>query len=160
MNENITPKLSSLPCFAFVSVTREIPAKSERYVHLIHNRWCSEFSRMCMCIKFVIEVPKQKMRMYLFLLGWYAAFLRKKPSCPQNFCPQFWGRKWVRQFYGRLEFLLSFCRKTSTSIKSLVLGGGGIVGFFGGGGEGRLYFFGRGDFSDSERQGVFGNLPE
>ena len=48
------------------------------------------------------------------------------------FCPKFWGRKWVRQFYGRLEFLLSFCRKTSMSIKFLVLWGGGYLGFCGG----------------------------
>ena len=27
------------------------------------------------------------------------------------FCPQFWGWKWLRQFYGRLEKLHSFCRK-------------------------------------------------
>ena len=50
------------------------------------------------------------------------------------------------QFYGRLEFLISFCRTTSMSIKFLVLGGG-ILGF-GGGGECRFYFYGRGDFSD------------
>ena len=45
---------------AFVSVSRWINAKSTRYVHLIQNRWCSEFSRMCMCIKFVTQVLKQK----------------------------------------------------------------------------------------------------
>ena len=32
------------------------------------------------------------------------------------------------QFYGRLEVLLSFCRKTSMSIKFLVLGGGVVLG--------------------------------
>ena len=55
-------------------------------------------------------------------------------------CPQFWGRKWRRQFYGRLEKLRSFCRKTSTPVKYLVsfffLGGGGyLLGFLGGGGS-------------------------
>ena len=36
------------------------------------------------------------------------------------------------------------------SIKFLVLGGGGILGFLGGGGGGecRFYFYGREDFSD------------
>ena len=34
------------------------------------------------------------------------------------------------------------------SIKFLVLGGGGILGFWGAGGECRFYFYGRGDFSD------------
>ena len=47
------------------------------------------------------------------------------------FCPQLWGRKRVRRFYGRLEFLLSFCRKTWMPIKFLVLGGGGIWAFLG-----------------------------
>ena len=39
-----------------------------------------------------------------------------------------------------------FCRKTSMSIKFLVLGGG-ILGSFGGG-KCRFYFYGREDFSD------------
>ena len=56
------------------------------------------------------------------------------------------GRKCLRQFYGHLEFLRSFCRKT-VSIKFLVLGGG-YFGFGGGGVEWRFYFYGRGDFSD------------
>ena len=34
------------------------------------------------------------------------------------------------------------------SIKFLVLGGGGILGFGGGGGKCRFYFYGRGDFSE------------
>ena len=34
-------------------------------------------------------------------------------------------------------------------IKFLVLGGGGILGFFGGGGKCRSYFYGIEDFSDS-----------
>ena len=45
---------------------------------------------------------------------------------------------------GAWNFLLSFCRTISMSIKFLVLGGGGL-GFFGGG-ECRFYFYGRGDF--------------
>ena len=55
----------------------------------------------------------------------------EKSSCPYNVCQQFWGRKWVRQFYGRLEFLLSFGRKTSMSLKFLALGG--VFCFFWGG---------------------------
>ena len=35
------------------------------------------------------------------------------------------------------------------SIKFLVWGGGGILGFGGGGGKCRFYFYGRGDFSDT-----------
>ena len=56
------------------------------------------------------------------------------------FCPQFWGRKWLRQFYGRLKKLRSFCRKTSMPIKFLVLGEG-ILDFFWGG-ECRFIFMG------------------
>ena len=42
----------------------------------------------------------------------------------------------------------AFCRKTSMSIKFLVLGGGGDFGL-GGGGKCRFYFYGRGDFSET-----------
>ena len=42
--------------------------------------------------------------------------------------------------------IFAFCRKTSMSIKFLILGGG-ILGFWGEG-ECRLYFYGGGDFSD------------
>ena len=49
------------------------------------------------------------------------------------------------------EKMPSFCRKTSMSIKFLVLGGGGggNFGYFLGGGECRFYFHGREDFSDN-----------
>ena len=47
----------------------------------------------------------------------------------------------------------SFCRKTSMSIKFLVLGGD--FGF--GGGECRFYFYGRGDFSEKPEQGNYDN---
>ena len=46
--------------------------------------------------------------------------------------------------HGKMPF---FCRKTSMSIKILVLGGGGSIWVFGGG-ECRFYFYGREDFSD------------
>ena len=63
------------------------------------------------------------------------------------FCPQFWGRKWLHQFYGHLEKMPSFCRKTSMSIKFLVFGGGGNFGFFlGGGGSADFIFMGAGIF--------------
>ena len=58
-----------------------------------------------------------------------------------------WGRKWLRQFYGRLEKMRPFCRKTHVH-KILRFRGGGILGFWGGGGKCRFYFYGRADFSD------------
>ena len=63
----------------------------------------------------------------------YTEKLEKREKIHWRKFKKFWGRKWVRLFYGRLEFLLSFCRKTSMSIKFLVLGGGILV-FWGGGG--------------------------
>ena len=48
--------------------------------------------------------------------------------------------------YGRLEFLRSFCRKTSMSIKFLVLGGGGSIFFGFGGGSADFIFRGAGIF--------------
>ena len=47
-------------------------------------------------------------------------------------CPQFWGRKWVRQFYGRPEKMRSFCRKSHVH-KIPRFRGGGFWVFFGGG---------------------------
>ena len=51
----------------------------------------------------------------LFVLvfgGDFLAFLFKKPHVHDLFRPQFWGRKWLHQFYGRLAFFGSFCWKT------------------------------------------------
>ena len=59
LNSNSLAKNNFHTCVS-VSVTREIPAKSAGYVHLIRNRWCLEFSRMRMCIEFIIQVAKQK----------------------------------------------------------------------------------------------------
>ena len=70
---------------------------------------------------------------------------QKNPRVRKNSCPQFWGRKWLRQFYGRLEFLRSLCRKTSMSIKFLFFWGwGGILGL--GGGVPILFLWARGLF--------------
>ena len=49
----------------------------------------------------------------------------------------------VRQFYGHLEKMRSFCRKTH--VHKIPLFWGGVLG---GGGECRFYFYGRADFSD------------
>ena len=43
--------------------------------------------------------------------------IRKDPRVHQNFCPQVWGRKWLRQFYGRSHKIArtitkSFLKKT------------------------------------------------
>ena len=53
-------------------------------------------------------------------------------SCPKNSSPQFWGRKRLRQFYGRLEKCVRSAGKT-LSIKFRVLGGG-VFWVWGGGG--------------------------
>ena len=45
-----------------------------------------------------------------------------------KFPPAILGRKWLRQFYGRLAFFGSFCRKTPIPIKFLL--SGGVLGFF------------------------------
>ena len=66
--------------------------------------------------------------------------IQKNPRVRIIFCPQFWGRKSLRHFYGRLEQMPSLGR------------GGGIWLFFGGGGGGggkcRFYFYGREDLSE------------
>ena len=75
-------------------------------------------------------------------------FYLKNPRVRKISCPQFWGRKWLRQFYGYVEKLRSFCKKTHVHKIPRFRGGGGILGFGGGGGKCRFYFYGRKDFAD------------
>ena len=67
---------------------------------------------------------------------------QKNPRVRKIFCPQFWGRKWLRQFYGRLEKCVLSAGKPM-SIKFLLLGGGvfWVSGC-------QFYFYGRKDFSE------------
>ena len=67
---------------------------------------------------------------------------QKNPRVRTFFCLQFWGWQWLHQSYGHLEKLRSFCRKTSMPIKYLVLGGGGYLAFFLGGGTADFIFMG------------------
>ena len=80
-------------------------------------------------------------------IGWLF-LLAEKAWCPSNFRPQFWGRKWLRQFYGRLAFFGSFCWKTPVPIKILLLGGGGFGFLRRGEWKCQFHFYGREDFSD------------
>ena len=67
---------------------------------------------------------------------------QKNPRVRKIFCPQFRGRKWLRQFYGHLEKCVLSAGK-ALSIKFRVLGGGGVFWVFGGGGgECRFFFMG------------------
>ena len=45
------------------------PSKSAGYVYLIQIDAAQTFSRMCMCIEFVIQVPKQKNAHVSFPVG-------------------------------------------------------------------------------------------
>ena len=64
---------------------------------------------------------------------------QKKPT--RNFSARNSGAgKRPRQLYGRLAFFGTFCWKTPTPIKFLVLGGGGGREFFGRGGGGSADF--------------------
>ena len=70
----------------------------------------------------------------------------EKPRVHKYFCPQLRGRKWLRQFYGRLGLFGSFCQeKTPMLIKFFVLGAGGY--FLGGGGV-PIFSTGCRDFSE------------
>ena len=60
------------------------------------------------------------------LFKFLRTFSQINPRVRKISSPQFWGRKWLRQFEGHLEKLRSF----SMPIKFLVLGGGGIFAFF------------------------------
>ena len=73
-----------------------------------------------------------------------------RTSCPYFIRPQFWGRKWLRQFYGRLVFFGSFCWRNPMPIKFLVLGGQGFWGAGGVGGSGNYIFMGAGIFPTEE----------
>ena len=58
---------------------------------------------------------------------------RKNPRVRTICCPQFWGRKWPRQFYGHLEKYILSAGKTHVHK---------IPPFGGGGEECRFYFCG------------------
>ena len=73
---------------------------------------------------------------------------QKNPRVRKNFCPQFWGRKWLRQFYGHLEICVLSAGNRHVHKIQRFRGGGGYFGFFFGEGECRFYFYGREDFSE------------
>ena len=57
---------------------------------------------------------------------WGLGFLDKERLMSVIFRPQFWGRKWSRQFYGRLGFFGSFCWKTPMPTKFWAFLEGGV----------------------------------
>ena len=62
--------------------------------------------------------------------------LTQNPRVRKMFCPQFWGRKWLRQFHGRLENALFLQKKAHVHKIPHFGGGGGVFVFFlGGGGD-------------------------
>ena len=68
---------------------------------------------------------------FLSVLHWYRipaqdsqSLKLRKILMSIKFPPVILGRKWLRQFYGRLAFWGSFCCKTPMPIKFLLLGGG------------------------------------
>ena len=65
---------------------------------------------------------------------------QKNPRVRKNSCPQFWGRRWLRQFYGHLEKTPSFCRKTY--VYKIPRFGGGVFWVWGGGGSADFIFMG------------------
>ena len=65
---------------------------------------------------------------------------QNNPRVRKILCPQFWGRKWLREFYGRPENAF-FLQEKAMSIKFLVLGGV-YFGFGGGGGSADFIFMG------------------
>ena len=72
---------------------------------------------------------------------------QKNPRVLKIRCPQFWGRKWLCQFYGRLEKMRSICRKTYVH-KIPRFRGGGVFWVLGRGGGGVpiLFLWARGFF--------------
>ena len=61
-------------------------------------------------------------------------------------CPQFWGRRWVRQFYGRLEKCVLSAGKTHVHKIPRFREGGVFWVFGGGGGVPILFLWARGFF--------------
>ena len=69
---------------------------------------------------------------------------QKNPRVRKIFCPQFWGGKCVRQYYGRLEKCVLSAGKTH--VHKIPRFRGGVFWVLGGGGW--FYFHGRADFSE------------
>ena len=75
-------------------------------------------------------------------LPWNLITHSEKFLCPQNSCPQFWGRKWLPQFDGRLEKCALSAKKPHAHKIPRFRGG-----YLGGGGA-DLIFMGASFFSD------------
>ena len=68
------------------------------------------------------------------------ADVQKNPfSVHKNFCPQFWGQKWLRQLYGRLEN--AFFLQEKPHVHTIPRFRGGIWVFFLGGGGSADFIF-------------------
>ena len=81
---------------------------------------------------------------------WRVPYFQKNPRVRKIRVRNSGARNGCANFMDAWEKMRSFCRKTSTSIKFLLLKrGGGILVFGGGGVECRFYFHGRADFSDT-----------
>ena len=68
-----------------------------------------------------------------FVVSWLRSCLnnlpcvQKSPRVRKMFCLQFWGRKWVHQFYGRLEKCILSAGKTHVHKIPRFFGGGVFV---------------------------------
>ena len=78
----------------------------------------------------------------------YRVFIQKNPRVRKIRVRNSGAGKWLRQFYGRLESAF-FLQEKPMSIKFLLLGGGGYLGFFWGGGD--FIFMGAGIFPKYSR---------
>ena len=72
----------------------------------------------------------------------------RKSVMSVKFPPAILGRKWLRQFYGRLAFFSSFCWENPHAHKIPPFRGGGSGLFLEGGWKCQFEFYGRGEFSD------------
>ena len=82
----------------------------------------------------------------------------KKPHLCKPFRLQFYGRKWLHQFYGRLGFFGSFCRNLHAH--EIPRFAGGYFGFWWGRGEGANFIlWARGIFLGSGKEIARLSLP-
>ena len=72
--------------------------------------------------------------------------VQKNPRVRKMFCPQFWGRKWLRQFYRRMDKCVRSAGKTHVHKIPRFRGGGDFGFFLGGGGVPILFLWARGFF--------------
>ena len=87
-----TPLIWVLFSVLLIVMTREVTNSNQGVTNGVFKRCFSEW-----CVQRAVRIRKGRRHQNVL------KHCQKNPRVRQNSCPQFWGRKWLCQFYGRPE---------------------------------------------------------